>query len=72
MDRVIDKIPYEAYYDRKPKVDHFYVFGCLAHVKVLTLHLSKLTYCRKPMVFIDYDMNTQDYRMFDHQHDELW
>jgi hypothetical protein len=58
---VISKTLYEAYYDRKPSIDHLRVFGCVAHVKVVTLHLSKLTDRSKQMVFIGYDMNTKGY-----------
>ena len=61
---VVGKTPYEAYYDRKPSVDHFRIFGCLAHVKVVTPHIPKLADRSKQMVFIGYDMNTKGYRMF--------
>jgi hypothetical protein len=53
---IIGKTPYKAYYDCKASV---------AHVKVVTLHLSKLTDRSKQMVFIDYDMNTKGYRVSD-------
>jgi hypothetical protein len=62
---VISKTPYEAYYTRKPSVVHLRVFGCVAHVKVVTPHLSKLTDRSKQMVFIGYDMNTKGYRVYD-------
>lgn len=62
---VVGKTPYEAYYDRKPSVNHLRIFGCLAHVKVVKPHLSKLADRSKQMVFIGYDMNTKGYRMFD-------
>jgi hypothetical protein len=65
MKSIIGKTPYEAYYDRKPGVDHLRVFGCVAHVKVVTPHLSKLTDKSKQMVFIGYDMNTKGYRVYD-------
>jgi transposase InsO family protein len=62
---IIGKTPYEAYYDRKPSVIHLRVFGCVAHVKVVTPHFSKLTDRSKQMVFIGYDMNTKGYRVYD-------
>ncbi|KAL6315604.1 hypothetical protein AAG906_002776 [Vitis piasezkii] len=49
---IIGKTPYEAYYNRKPTVDHFRIFGCVGHVKDVTPHLSKLADRSKPMVFI--------------------
>ncbi|KAL6311032.1 hypothetical protein AAG906_015921 [Vitis piasezkii] len=62
---IIGKTPYEAYYNRKPTVDHFRIFGCVGHVKDVTPHLSKLADRSKPMMFIGYDSNTKGYRMFD-------
>ncbi|KAL6348524.1 hypothetical protein AAG906_013144 [Vitis piasezkii] len=41
---IIGKTPYEAYYNRKPTVDHFRIFGCVGHVKDVTPHLSKLAH----------------------------
>ena len=34
--------PYEAWYGRKPSVDHLRTFGCVAHVKTESDHKSKL------------------------------
>lgn len=34
--------PYEAWYDRKPNVNHFKVFGCLVFVHVPKKHKRKL------------------------------
>jgi len=62
---LVDKTPYEAYYNRKPRVEHLRIFGCIAHVKNVTPHLPKLADRSKPMVFIGYDLNTKGYRMFD-------
>jgi hypothetical protein len=62
---LVDKTPYEAYYNRKPRVEHLRIFGCIAHVKIVTPHLQKLADRSRPMVFIGYDMNTKGYRMFD-------
>ena len=36
------KTPYEAWYNKKPAVHHFRVFGCIAYMKVTRPHLAKL------------------------------
>jgi Reverse transcriptase (RNA-dependent DNA polymerase) len=57
-------IPYEAWHKRKPKVDHFRVFGCLVHVKVTNPHLSKLEDRSSLMVFIGYEKGFKAYRVY--------
>ena len=49
---VIGKTPYEAIYGRKPNVSHLRTFGCVAHVKTVEPHLSKLADRSTKMVFI--------------------
>lgn len=58
---IVDKTPYKAYFDLKPRVNQFCVFGCIARVKVLTLHFPKLADQSKPLMFIGYGMNTKGY-----------
>ena len=36
------KTPYEAWYNKKPVVHQFRVFGCIAYMKVARPHLAKL------------------------------
>lgn len=59
-----EKTPYEAWYQRKPKVQFLRVFGCVAHVKVVTPHLKKLDDRSIPIVFIGYEPGTKAYRFY--------
>jgi hypothetical protein len=56
--------PYEAWYGRKPSVDHLRTFGCVAHVKTVTGHLNKLADRSTPMVMIGYEAGTKAYRAY--------
>jgi hypothetical protein len=59
------KTPYEAWYGKKPSVEHLRVFGCVAHVKSAKPFLRKLDDRSTPMVFIGYEQGTKAYRLFD-------
>jgi hypothetical protein len=61
---VVDMTPYEAWYGRKPSVDHLCTFGCVAHVKTVTGHTSKLADRSTPMVMISYEAGTKAYRAY--------
>ncbi|CAL1392261.1 unnamed protein product [Linum trigynum] len=62
---VIGKTPYEAWHKHKPDVRHLRTFGCVAHVKTVGKHLSKLEDRSKPMVFIGYESPvSKAYRMY--------
>jgi hypothetical protein len=39
---ITSKTPYEAYHNRKSFVDHFRIFGCMGHVKMLHLIFQNL------------------------------
>jgi hypothetical protein len=56
--------PYEAWYGRKPSVDHLRTFGCVTHVKTVVGHLSKLADRSTPMVMIGYEAGTKAYRAY--------
>jgi hypothetical protein len=61
---VVGMTPYEAWYGRKPSVDHLRTFGCVAHVKTVAGHLSKLADRSTPMVMIGYEAGTKAYRAY--------
>jgi hypothetical protein len=61
---VVGMTPYEAWYGRKPSVDHLRIFGCVAHVKTVTGHTSKLADRSTPMVMIGYEADTKAYRAY--------
>jgi hypothetical protein len=47
--------PYEAWYGRKPSVDHLHTFGCVAHVKTVSGHKSKLAERSTPLIMTGYE-----------------
>ena len=58
---VVGMTPYEAWYGHKPTVDHLRTFGCVAHVKTVTGHTSKLADRSTPMVLVGYEKGTKAY-----------
>nr|AAP44677.1 putative gag-pol polyprotein [Oryza sativa Japonica Group] len=60
-----NRTPYEAWFGKKPAVGHLRTFGCLAYVKNMRPHLSKLEDRSTPMVFIGYAAGTKGYKVFD-------
>jgi hypothetical protein len=61
---VVGMTPYEAWYGRKPSVDHLRTFGCVTHVKTVSGHTSKLADRSTPMVMIGYEAGTKAYRAY--------
>jgi transposase InsO family protein len=61
---VVGMTPYEAWYGRKPLVDHLCTFGCMAHVKTVAGHTNKLADRSTPMVMIGYEAGTKAYRPY--------
>ena len=60
-----DVTPYEAWFDKKPNLEHLKVFGCVAFVKVVGGHLKKLEDRSKKMVYFGVEDGTKGYRLFD-------
>ena len=56
--------PYEAWYGRRPNVQHLGTFGCVAHVKVTRPNTKKLNDRSVPMVFLGYEPGSAAYRVF--------
>jgi hypothetical protein len=61
---VVGMTPYEAWYGRKPSVDHLRTFGCVTHVKTVAGHTNKLADRSTPMVMIGYEAGTKAYRAY--------
>ena len=59
------KTPYEAWYNKKPKVHFLRTFGCLVHVKKVGPGVTKLSDRSTPMVFLGYETGTKGYRVYD-------
>ncbi|KAK1611292.1 hypothetical protein QYE76_034965 [Lolium multiflorum] len=55
--------PYEAWYGRKPSVDHLRTFGCVAYVKTVSSHKRKLVNRSTPMIMTGYEEGSKAYRL---------
>ncbi|KAK1619346.1 hypothetical protein QYE76_024863 [Lolium multiflorum] len=55
--------PYEAWYGRKPSVDHLRTFGCVAHVKTVSSHKRNLAERSTPMIMTGYEEGSKAYRL---------
>jgi hypothetical protein len=59
------RTPYEAWYNKKPKVHHLRTFGIVVYVKNIGPGISKLTDRSTKMVFVGYENGTKAYRVYD-------
>ena len=59
------KTPYQAWYGKKPPVHFLKVFGCVAYIKRLRPHLTKLDDRGQKVVFIGYQSGSKAYRFYD-------
>jgi hypothetical protein len=57
--------PFQAWYGKKPPVYFLRVFGCVAYIKHLRLHPSKLEDRGRKVVFIGYEEGAKAYRFYD-------
>jgi hypothetical protein len=57
--------PFEAWHSKKPPVHFLKVFGCVAYVKKVRPHLSKLDDRGVKVVFISYQDDSKVYRLYD-------
>lgn len=57
-----DESPYELWNNRKPNINYFKVWGCLAHVRLPNQHLTKIGYRGVDCVFIGYSQTSEAYR----------
>jgi len=61
---VLNKTPYEAWFKRKPKVDHFKVFGCIAYSHIPKENREKLDGKGEKCIFIGYSDESKGYRLY--------
>lgn len=59
------KTPYEAWFKKKLFVDYLRVFGCVAHVKIPSIKVTKLDDRSKQMVHLGRKPGTKAYRLYD-------
>ncbi|KAK9706047.1 hypothetical protein RND81_07G101300 [Saponaria officinalis] len=53
------KSPYEFWYDRKPNLNYFRVWGCIAYYKITDPHKQKLGPKSRRSVFVGYAENSK-------------
>ena len=58
----LEASPYELWKNRKPNINYFKVWGCLAHVRLPDQHLAKVGYRGVDCVFIGYSQTSKAYR----------
>ena len=61
------RTPYQAWYWKKPPVHFLKVFGCVAYIKQVRPHLTKLDDRGIKVVYIGYQDGTKAYRFFDRE-----
>lgn len=57
--------PYEKWYERKPNVDNFKVFGCIAYAHIPESQRRKLDKKSKKLRFVGYSLQSKGYRLLD-------
>ena len=56
--------PYEGLQGMKPTLEHFRVFGCVAHVKIPTNKLTKLGDRSEQMVYLGNEVGSKAFRLY--------
>lgn len=57
--------PYEAWTKEKPCINHIRIFGCLTHMKISAVHVSKLDDRSKTMVYLGKEPGSKAHRLYD-------
>ena len=65
------KMPFEAWYGRKPSVSFLRTFSCIGHVRKTKPNLTKLEDRSTPMVFLGYVEGTKAYWLYDLHGDKV-
>ncbi|KAK3002660.1 hypothetical protein RJ639_018364, partial [Escallonia herrerae] len=63
--------PYEAWFKRKPKIDHLKVFGCLAYHLIHSQEREKLDEKGEKCIFMGYSDESKAYRLYKPETNEL-
>ncbi|GKA44214.1 putative RNA-directed DNA polymerase [Tanacetum coccineum] len=66
-----DITPYEAWYGKKPNLEHLKIFGCVVFAKYTGGHLKKLDDRSKKMVYFGVEDGTKGNRLYDPQDRKL-
>ena len=68
---LMGKMPFEAWYGRKPSMSFLRTFGCIGHIRKTKPILTKLEDRSTPMVFLGYAEGTKAYRLYDPRGDKV-
>ncbi|KAJ4820349.1 polyprotein [Rhynchospora pubera] len=61
---VMNRTPYEAWFERKPIVSHLRIFGCVAYTLVNSHSRKKLDAKSEKCIFIGYCIQSKGYRLY--------
>ncbi|KAJ4754257.1 polyprotein [Rhynchospora pubera] len=61
---VMNKTPFEAWFERKPAIGHLKVFGCIAYTLVNSQSRKKLDEKSEKCIFIGYCTQSKGYRLY--------
>ena len=62
---VENSTPYEAWYERKPSVDHLKTFGCVCYSHIPKDERRKLDFKAREAIFLGYGTTVKGYRLYD-------
>lgn len=60
-----NKTPFEAWFNKKPSLDHLRIFGCNAYVHVPSQKRRKLDARAERYIFVGYSSQSKGYRLWD-------
>ena len=67
-----EKTPYEAWKGYKPDIGHLRVFGCIAHMKLPSVHTTKLDDRSKMMIYLGTEPGSKACRLYDPEKEKVW
>lgn len=66
LPRAVSRVtPYDAWSGLKPDIVHVRVFGCIAHMKIPSVHMKKLDDRSKVVINLGKEPGTKAYRLYD-------
>lgn len=63
--------PYEAWSGKKPHLEHIKIFGCLAYMKVPSVHVKKLDDRSKVVIYLGKEPGTKAHRLYDPDNNKI-
>lgn len=66
------KTPYESWTGNKPNIEHLHVFGCIAHVKVPSVHTNKFDDRSEMMIYLGREPGTKGCRLYNPDNNKIF